>query len=142
MADMMVDADVGEANSAKVVKNLHTHGPALVSKFQVHRPEFRTSTDRTVYTGPATGDVKGSHAMVLVGHRVDDATGAHRFLIQNWWSRKPFVEVDAQYLASSSAMLTFVPTPQPRIPESFAVNDAAHVELEMDVAEQAEPEGP
>jgi len=79
------------------------------------------------------------HAMVLVGHRKDDVNG-DLFLLQNWWEKMPFIEVDAKYLASVDAYLTFIVTIQPQIPEKFETNDAAYVELDMDIGEQYEPE--
>ena len=44
-------------------------------------------------------DSTGLHAMVLVGVRKNG--NGPRYLLQNWWSKKPFVEVDADYLKSS-----------------------------------------
>jgi hypothetical protein len=39
--------------------------------------------------GPSTG----LHSMVLIGHRKEG--NADRYLLQNWWKSKPFVEMGA-----------------------------------------------
>jgi hypothetical protein len=46
----------------------------------------------------------------VVGHRKE--VNDDRYLLQNWWNSKPFVEVDAQYLESCGAVIHFVKTPQ------------------------------
>jgi hypothetical protein len=68
--------------------------------------------------------------MVLVGHRKDD-DGKQFFLIQNWWHKKQFIEVDEEYLIASGALITFVKTPQNGIPASFAISHGKYFELEM-----------
>jgi len=119
---------------------LEAYGPALVRAFEVHS-EFK-NPDRWVYTGnvaPDRDNLPGYHAMLLVGHRrtENDET---RFLLQNWWENKQFVEVDWRYLMSAKAELHYVTTPQTHIPQEFPINHASHVELEMDIAEQLELE--
>eukprot|EP01127_Copromyxa_protea_P013314 TRINITY_DN3571_c0_g2_i6.p1 TRINITY_DN3571_c0_g2~~TRINITY_DN3571_c0_g2_i6.p1 ORF type:complete len:167 (-),score=24.75 TRINITY_DN3571_c0_g2_i6:59-559(-) len=75
-------------------------------------------------TGKQT-ELKGNHAMVLVGHR------KHFFLLQNWWRKKQFVELDGEYLVASGASITFIKTPQNGIPTSFAISHGKYFELEM-----------
>lgn len=66
--------------------------------------------------------------MTLVGHRV--AAGTSFFLLQNWWEKKQFVEVDANYLKASGAYFTFIETPQTAIPSSFSYTYGKYHELE------------
>ena len=44
--------------------------------------------------------------MVLVGYRIVD--GKKRYLLQNWWKSKPYVEVDIEYLLDSEATIHFI----------------------------------
>lgn len=67
--------------------------------------------------------------MVLVGHRKAE-DGKQFFLLQNWWCKKQFVEVDKEYLVASGASITFVKTPQSGISSSFAIG-SKYFELEM-----------
>ena len=48
---------------------------------------------------------KGRHAMVLVGYR--NFEGKRRYLLQNWWKNKPYVEVDIDYMLRSGATIRF-----------------------------------
>lgn len=41
--------------------------------------------------------------MVIIGGRKDVNTGEYFFLIQNFWQKKPFLEVSANYLDICSA---------------------------------------
>jgi len=104
-----------------------THGPGLVSKFQVHE-DFYDSSIRKHY-GKPSGDMKGWHAMTLVGHRIDEK-GTPYYLLQNWWKNKQFVEVDADYLEHCGANFHFIKTPQTAIPSNFAANYGRYYELE------------
>lgn len=72
--------------------------------------------------------LEGYHAMVLVGYREDKEK--RHFLLQNWWHKKQFVEVDEDYLVASAALITFIQTPQTKIPESFAISHGKYFELE------------
>ncbi|CAE7916434.1 unnamed protein product [Symbiodinium sp. KB8] len=67
---------------------------------------------------------------------VEEDVGQDRFLLQNWWSDKGFIEVDAEYLAGQEASLVFVQSDQPDIPVQFTRSSARHVELEMTVKER------
>lgn len=111
-------------------------GPGLVSYFKV-RPEF-SQVDRWSHTGKATGQVRGRHAMLLVGHR--KVNGESRFLLQNWWENKPYVEVDLSYLISSGCSISFVMTPQTRMPD-LPTNTESIVECDVDASEEFMSEG-
>jgi hypothetical protein len=96
--------------SVDLAKCLFDYGPGLVSFFEV-RPEF-DQADRWSHTGSSSGQSRGRHAMLLVGHRKHN--GKSRFLLQNWWKNKPYVEVDLSYLISSGCSIAFVKRPQNR----------------------------
>jgi len=128
----MVDEDVGQAIIHRIIKNLKEFGPALVSGFMVTENFLDAKTHQHLCQD--SSNEFGLHAMVLVGHRKDG--GQDRFLLQNWWSDKSFIEVDAEYLAGQRASLVFVQSDQPDIPVQFSRNSARHVELEMTVRER------
>lgn len=108
-------------------------GPCLVSQFKVH-PCFYEGTQRHFHDQP-TGILLGLHAMVVVGHRKDEA-GKSFFLLQNWWKLKQFVECGAEYLMAVQPQYHFVETAQTGIPKSFASSYGAFYELEaIDKAE-------
>lgn len=56
--------------------------------------------------------------MVLIGTRVDSKLSC-RFLLQNWWEMKQFVEVDVDYLKKCGATLYFVNTAQTHVLHTF-----------------------
>ena len=97
---------------------LKSYGPGLVSGFSV-------ATDFIDPNWQHLGEYKverfeGRHAMVLVGYRIVD--GQKRYLLQNWWKSKPYVEVDADYLLSSEAIIHFIKEKQMKMgdyPTSF-----------------------
>ena len=128
----MVDEVVGQAIVDRIVSKLKEFGPALVSGFMVTE-NFRDAKIHQ-HLGQDNSNEVGLHAMVLVGHRKNG--GQDRFLLQNWWSDKSFIEVDAEYLAGQRASLVFVQCDQPDIPVQFSWNSARHVELEMTVRER------
>ena len=78
------------------------------------------------------------HAMLIVGHRKEGE--GDRFLLQNWWRKKPFVEVDAAYLEACGATIRAVKTPQTAMGQ-FPTNAYQHVEAELfDACENFAPE--
>jgi len=109
------------------VETLLEYGPALVSSFQV-REDFNESGSLS-YTGVPTGDVRGGHAMVLIGVRGEG--NGRRFLLQNWWVRKQFVEVDAEYLEGCEAQIHFVRTPQGGFREELPQAAGMYAETDM-----------
>jgi hypothetical protein len=122
-----------QVKDPKVTSYLETYGPALVTGFGV-RPDFRDEKSNVYVKSSSVGEVEGNHALVLVGYRQEQEEV--RFLLQNWWSSKPFVEVNVAYLAASGAHLTFSTVPRLEIPASFAVNSKKHVEAIHDVRER------
>jgi len=132
----MMDPAIGPS-SLQITKLLHTYGPALISKFRVHDDFVAGPLSHIGLPVSGATEVR-THAMVLIGYR--KVGEDFRFLVQNSWSSKPFFEVDAVYLGGCDAVLTFVRTPQTHVLAQFDVNDAAHVECEADVGEQADPD--
>ena len=104
---------------------LHLYGPGLVSGFLV-RKSFDSSISK--HHGTLENEEPlGKHAMVLVGYRRE--TGKLFFLLQNWWTKKPYFEVDAEYLAGAQAMIHFVKEKQTQMGQ-FPVNYEEMVECE------------
>ena len=58
------------------------------------------------------------HAMALIGYRTQE-DGQHRFLVQNWWRRFQYFEVDLQFLAARCAMLVWIATPVMELPPYY-----------------------
>eukprot|EP01127_Copromyxa_protea_P011325 TRINITY_DN283_c0_g1_i4.p1 TRINITY_DN283_c0_g1~~TRINITY_DN283_c0_g1_i4.p1 ORF type:complete len:320 (+),score=49.60 TRINITY_DN283_c0_g1_i4:181-1140(+) len=108
------------------ILNFRDFGPALVAKFEVHKDFMKASVHH--HYGKPKGEFVGHHAMAMVGHRFDNDTSY--FLLQNWWEKKQFVEVDADYLEASGAYFTFIKTPQTSIPDKFSYTYGKYHELE------------
>jgi hypothetical protein len=128
---------VFDSVSAKhdLASSLLQYGPGLVSGFKV---EKKFNSDKWKHIGTQKIDSTGLHAMVLVGFRKQG--NGIRYLLQNWWKTKPFIEVDADYLESCGAIAHFMKTVQDRMGE-FPTNSHDHVECEMlDAEEIFDPE--
>lgn len=82
-----------------------------------------------------------SHAMVLIGMRVDES-GQYWFLLQNWWRCKPFVEVTYEYLMAAGASLTFINKLIEDIPQIGTMSRTYHKSLEtaVDSGDAEDPE--
>lgn len=104
-------------------------GPLLVSGFKVYNDFFEG--DASSLSGKPKGDFRGLHAMVLIGVRVDDVSGVKKFLLQNWWPKKQFVEMDEIYLKCCGATLYYVETPQTHIPAAFPRTLSMFAEMEI-----------
>jgi len=115
-------------------KCLKQYGPALVSHFRVFE-DFRNVTTHVHYgSAMKAKGALGMHAMVLVGARNDG--GKQYFLLQNWWKGKQFIEVDADYMESCGATVSFIETRQTKIPTTFMQTHSVFAENEMDKGEQ------
>jgi len=112
--------------------SLHQYGPGLVSGFKVDK-NFDSKLWEHIGMRKIDSDLSGRHAMVLVGIRKEN--DVPRFLLQNWWKEKPFVEVDADYLVSCGALIHFVRSVQNQMGQ-FPTNSHNHVECEMLDAEE------
>ena len=112
-------------DEAKIESCLKKYGPALISCFKV---EDAFDSDKPTHIGPRAGKPTGIHAMVLVGIRKQGKT--IRYLVQNWWKKKAFVEMDREYLRSCGGILNFVMTKQTAM-GTYPTNSFDHVECEM-----------
>jgi hypothetical protein len=62
--------------------------------------------------------------------------GEYFFLLQNWWSKRFFIEVSAEYLASTRAIIVFVNDEVVAIPANFNCINAPCAETCCDTAEK------
>ena len=118
-------------------KLLKSYGPGLVSGFRVAKAFIGEDWQ---HLGKYNVEkFEGRHAMVLVGFRSVD--GKKRYLLQNWWKSKPYVEVDVDYLLSSEATIHFIKEKQLKMGD-YPTNLQALVECEsgMDASENFIPE--
>ena len=77
---------------------------------------------------PKTGK-QMTHAMLLVGGYRNLEDNNIYFLLQNWWEEKYFVQVSAEYLASTQARIALVlPGITVSIKENFTVIDGEYAE--------------
>jgi hypothetical protein len=123
------------------VTNIHSrveqlvmmYGPALVPRFRVENDFLETNS--TVHIGPRRPtDSTGIHTMLLVGIRKEG--NQTRYLLQNWWKTKPFVEVDVDYFDSCGGVFQFVGTRQTKM-GNLCVNQHNRVECEeLDLPER------
>lgn len=117
---------------------LKAYGPGLVAGFAVAK---NFTGDDWQHLGKYEVEKhEGRHAMVLVGYRIVD--GKKRYLLQNWWKSKPYVEVDVDYLRSSEATVHFITKKQSEM-GAYPTNLEALVECEsgIDASENFIPEG-
>jgi hypothetical protein len=125
-----------ESLESELLQALHEYGPGLVQGFQVEDAFIKSRNWQ--YLGRRKGEFIGLHSMVLVGIRKEGQS--FRFLLQNWWKFKPFVEVDISYMNSCEAVVRFVVTPQHKMGD-FPTNLYDHVECELlDAPENIAPE--
>ena len=129
MLKQILQPDSIVISAGAITFNLMQYGPALVSTFAVH-DEFLDAHGRKSFGGTVSGLVKGHHAMVLIGVRIDQNTQQPWFLLQNWWPSMQFVEVSESYLESTGATVYFVKTPQSSIPTAFPTYTARYAENE------------
>ena len=151
------DSIVSSTKIDTIEQDLKEFGPLLVSMFHVH-DDFYNSPN-CIFHGKLVGNLKGYHSMILIGVRsmeieVEVKKKVRKrmkvkkvkkfFLLQNWWKKKQFIEVDEEYLELSSPTLYFVKTPQLSIPENFSQDYEKYSENEnLDKPESfPEIEGP
>ena len=115
---------------------MRTCGPLLVSHFEVYSDFLNDNLYS--YSGGPQGDYKGRHTMLMVGfHQMN---GKLVFLLQNWWKKKQFVEVNKEYLERCGGDLHYIKTPQSMIPKTFETNPCLFAETVLDIPEGFEPE--
>ena len=123
---------------AEIMDELRSY-PALVSNFKVS-PEFH-ETAGVSFDGTHDLDTncKGMHSMLLIGARREVDVGGdikYFFLLQNWWAERFFIEVSAEYLYSSEAIISFVEEEVMEIPNKFACTYSSYAETIMDTSER------
>jgi hypothetical protein len=113
--------DLNPHSSRKELNNLR-----LVSGFSVTK-DFSNYTKKLWQHIGIDQDptIVGQHAMVLVGYR--SCGKKLRYLLQNWWEEKPYVEVDGDHLRRSKATVHFMTKPLLEMGE-YPQNDEAFVE--------------
>jgi len=110
-------------------QRLKQFGPGLVAGFKVY-DDFYNGAGKHSYAGQPKNEPSGFHAMLLIGVRKDEQQGKTKYLLQNWWKGKQFVEMDDIYLEACTSNVYFVKTPQAKIPTEFPVNFAVYAENE------------
>lgn len=109
-------------------KLIESYGPGLVTGFCVAKDFVGTNWQ---HLGKYKVEkFEGRHAMVLVGSRI--VHGKMRYLLQNWWKSKPYVEVDVDYLLSSKATIHFIKEKQLEMGD-YPTNLDALVECESGI---------
>jgi len=125
-----------ETTATRLAERLKECGPLLVAGVRIDDVFDDKTTMR--FRGVRAGKSKGRHAMVLVGHRKEGDLDL--FLLQNWWRKKPFVEVTSEYLVSCQANVYVVVTPQFAMGQYPAGNCACIEAENLDAAETFAPE--
>jgi hypothetical protein len=123
---------------------LERYGPLLAPMWRVTKDFHGAATRhlRPVSSHVTVGNTVGGdafHSMLIVGSRRVSPTGvakrrsAHkpsdktRLLLQNWWEKKQFVEVDEGYYnACMGELAHYVITKQPRIPRNLDTTRAPY----------------
>ncbi len=113
-----------DIKSLAIPNLLKEYGPGLISSMEIWSCFYDQTKD--VHLTSPSGLMIGHHSMVLVGFRLEGTE--IRYLLQNWWENKAFIEVNAFYLRATGAILTFCTAPQTSIPSTFATNYSRHVE--------------
>lgn len=117
-----------DVKSTEIPEMMHKYGPVLVSSMEIWSCFYDQS--KQVYTGLPMGKTNGFHALVLVGYRFEGTK--IRYLLQNWWKDKAFVECDVDYLRACGVSLTLCTNPQTNIPSTFETNFNRSVEMTSD----------
>lgn len=118
--------------STDLPEYLHKYGAGLVSNFEVWSCFHCETID--VHEGYPKGQRVGNHSMVLIGYRYD-SNNKIKYLMQNWWTNKLFVEMDAEYAHTCGAQLAFSNIKHEYIPLSFETNFSQHIEAMHDSCE-------
>jgi hypothetical protein len=117
------------------MKNLKTQ-PGCVKNFKIST-EFHTdgiSFNKAVDWGHTKNE--GLHSMLVIGGHYSQVSGKYFFLLQNWWEKRFFIEVSAEYLVSVQAEIIFAIDSVTSIPKEFKCIDSPYVETAVDVGER------
>jgi len=127
------DFEKPDIKSPQIPYLMEEYGCALVSCFEVWDCFF--NSEISIHLGKPQGEMRGHHSLLLVGYRYLQG-GDIRYLLQNWWEKKSFVEVDADYMRHCGSVVTFCTSPNLPVPSKFTTNPHAHVESAHDSAEE------
>jgi hypothetical protein len=107
--------------------------PALVSNFKVDQSFYDGGTS---FLDPGAFNqqlVKGRHAMLLIGSRVEGDQMI--FLLQNWWAGRYLIEVSASYLSRCGAVIVDVESSLTSVPDVFPTVGVLYAETAIDCGE-------
>ena len=137
LVDKPKNLGIASMNDSYLMENLNKYGPALVAGFKVST-DF-TNMNTWQHVGSWNENSIGRHAMLLICHRKTEY--GMRYLLQNWWDQKPWIEVDLEYLNSSKALIYFIKESQTDMGD-FINSFEQHVECEsgLDASENFIPE--
>jgi len=133
---------IQETDPSKICQYIRMYGPGLVCNFSVERA-FRINNDKRHFSGSFTSDVEGSHSMVVVGYRhVKTENDKVRLflLLQNWWQRRQFIEIDEPYFRDSEAVVLFTAKNLTNFPMIFDSTMAEYAEADVEFGDDELPE--
>ena len=99
----------------KLPEYIINFGPGLVTDF--HNPDLKSQGQTVYINGEKPSRIPESpyrHSMLIVGFRYTPENEV-RFLVQNWWKKKPFFETSADYLKASGVKITFITFTDPLV---------------------------
>ena len=117
-----------DVKSLEIPQLMKQYGPALVSSMEIWSCFYDQS--KYLHLGTPQGVFIGFHSLLIIGYRFHD--GELRYLLQNFWMNKSFIEVNSNYLRSCGSIITFVTGKHTTIPSTFVTNFSRHVECSLD----------
>jgi hypothetical protein len=79
--------------------------------------------------------------MLLLGEHTPTDGGSRKFLLQNWWPQKQFIECSERYLVACGAQAVFV-RDSSMISDTLPLLDGIWAEaVDVDLEEAYDPEG-
>lgn len=113
-----------DVKSLEIPQLMNKYGPALVSSMEIWSCFYDQS--KYLHLGTPQGVFIGFHSLLIIGYRY--VQNEIRFLLQNFWIKKSFIEVNSAYLRSCGSIITFVTSKHTTIPSTFVTNFSRHVE--------------
>jgi len=89
----------------EIIDMLDNQHAILIADLIVY--EDFNSSQKTHYGQPAGNFTGGMHAMVMIGYSYNAKDDKFVVLVQNSWAKKPFVEMDLEYLLSCEPNLLY-----------------------------------
>jgi hypothetical protein len=90
-------------NQCDLIFNMIEKWPALVS-LELTEEIISRKNNKVVFTQHDGRPSRVKHTFILIGVRKSQG---YRFLLQNTWRDKPFIEVSGQYLHKCNACISF-----------------------------------